>query len=124
MGKGYEDLDVYRRAFALQKPIHELVRRFPDYEKYDLVSQMRRACKSVASNIVEGYARQRSARELCSFLAISLGSANEMEGHLKTALALEYVSEAELQTYCDEYAIVGKQLTRLIRYWRSREQRD
>lgn len=121
MGKGYEDLEVYRRAFALQKPIHDLARRLPDYEKYDLASQMRRAAKSVASNIVEGYARQRSAKELCSYLAISLGSANEMEGHLKTAVLLEYMKEDERKTYGDEYEIVGKQLTRLIQYWRTRE---
>lgn len=121
MGKGYEDLEVYRRAFALQKPIHDLVRRFPDYEKYDLASQMRRASKSVASNIVEGYARQRSARELCSFLAISVGSANEMEGHLKTAHVLEYLDDSELKTFSGEYQIVGKQLTRLIQYWRTRD---
>jgi hypothetical protein len=43
--KGYEDLEVFRRGLALQKPIHGLVLRFPDYEKYDLANQMRRACK-------------------------------------------------------------------------------
>jgi four helix bundle protein len=120
MGKGYEDLEVYRRAFALQRPIYDLVARFPDFEKYDLASQMRRACKSVASNIVEGYARQRSPKELCSYLAISVGSANEMHGHLKTAHALGYISDEELKEYCDAYQVVARQLTKLIQFWRTR----
>jgi len=120
MGKGYEDLEGYQRAFALQKPIHQLVLEFPDYEKYDLANQMRRACKSVVSNIVEGYARQRSPRELCSYLAVSVGSANEAEGHLKTAHALDSVVEARAAEFIEEYQIVGKQLTRLIQFWRSR----
>ena len=121
MGKGYEDLDVYRRAFSLQKPMHALVLKSPDYEKYDLASQIRRAVKSVPSNIVEGYARQRSPKELCSFLAISVGSANEVEGHLKTAHELEYLRHEVCEQYVGEYQIVGKQLTRLIQYWRSRD---
>ncbi len=93
-----------------------MVLGFPDYEKYDLASQMRRACKSVAANIVEGYARQRSPRELCSFLAISVGSSNEMEGHLKTAAAPGYVVQEEASQFIEQYEVVGKQLTRLIQY--------
>ena len=66
MDKGYEDLEVYRRAFAMLKPVHELALSLPDYEKYDLASQMRRAAKSVPTNIAEGYARRRSPKEFCS----------------------------------------------------------
>ena len=120
MEKGYEDLDVYKRAFALQKPVHALVLRFPDYEKFDIASQMRRACKSVPTNIVEGYARRRSPKEFCSFLALSVGSANEMEVHFKIARELDYVTQAEFDHFLEEYQIIGKQLTRLIQYWRSK----
>ena len=120
MEKGYEDLEVYRRGLALQKPVHTLVLRFPDYEKYDLANQMRRACKSIPTNIVEGYARRRSPKEFCSYLALSVGSANEMEVHFKIAKELDYVSEDEYVHFLEEYQIIGKQLTRLIQYWRSK----
>jgi four helix bundle protein len=118
---GYEDLEVYRRSFAMQKPVHQLVLRFPDYEKFDLANQMRRASKSVSANIAEGYARRRSPKEFCGFLAVAVGSANEMEVHLKTAFELGYVSQAEFEHFIAEYNIIGKQLTRLIQYWRTRE---
>ena len=117
--QGYEDLEVFRRAIALVKPLHELVARFPDYEKFELASQMRRACKSVPTNIAEGYAKRRSPRDFCNFLTIALGSANEMEVHFRIARELGYVTQSEAARFCDEYEIVGKQLTNLIKYWRS-----
>ena len=122
VSKGYEDLDVYRRAFALQKPIHELVSRYPDYEKYGLANQMRRASKSIPANIAEGYGRRRSPREFCTYLAIAVGSANEMEVHLKTSFELDYITPGEFEHFRSEYEIVGKQLTRLIQYWSTRDQ--
>jgi four helix bundle protein len=121
--RGYEDLEVFRRALALVKPLHELVARFPDYEKFELASQMRRACKSVPTNIAEGYAKRRSPKDFCNFLTIALGSANEMEVHFRIARELGYVTEGEAAAqFCQEYEIVGKQRTNLIKYWRSNVQ--
>jgi four helix bundle protein len=120
MEKGHADLEVYRRGLALQRPVHALVLRFPDYEKYDLANQMRRACKSVPTNIAEGYARKVSSKEFCKFLGFSLGSANEMEVHFDVAEELGYITTEEHTHFSDEYTIVGKQLTRLIQYWRSK----
>jgi four helix bundle protein len=117
--RGFEDLEVYRRGMALLKPVHALVLRFPDYEKFDLASQMRRACKSIPANIAEGYARRRTPKEFCSYLAIAVGSANEMEVHFRIALELEYVTEGEYEEFNREYQTIGKQLSQLIKYWRS-----
>ena len=114
-------MEVYQRAYRLSKPVHQLVLRFPDYEKYDLANQIRRACKSIPTNIAEGYARRASTKEFCKFLAFSLGSANEMEVHFDVAHELEYVTAEERTYYIDEYTIVGKQLTRLVQYWRSKD---
>ena len=119
--RSYDDLDVYRRSMALLKPVHRLVLRFPDYEKFDLASQMRRACKSVPANIAEGYGKRRSAKEFQFFLSNALGSATEMEVHLKIARELEYLSEDDYVTLFTEYEIVGKQLFRLMQHWRTLE---
>ena len=106
---------------ALLKPVHRAVLRFPDYEKFDLASQVRRACKSVPANIAEGYGKRRSAKEFQSFLSNALGSSTEMEVHLKIARELEYLSEGEFATLFAEYEIVGKQLFRLMQHWRTLE---
>jgi len=116
--KGYEGLDVYQRARALLKPMHDLALTFPDYEKFDLADQIRRASKSIPANIAEGYAKRRSGREFAFYLTNAMGSANEMEVHLKVAYELGYISEEQMTDYTREYAIIGKQLNRLIQFWR------
>jgi four helix bundle protein len=117
--KGYEDLDVFQRAMRALKPIHELVLTFPDYEKYDLANQIRRATKSIPANIAEGYGRRRSAREFVRHLTIAMGSANEVEIHLRIAHELSYMTEEEHQRFAAEYQVIGKQLRRLIEHWSS-----
>ncbi len=117
--RSFRDLEVYRRSQDLLRPMHALVERFPDYEKFDLADQIRRACKSVPANIAEGYARRDSVKEFKRFLRIAMASANEIEAHLETARELAYVSVAEAKKYIEEYQIIGKQLNRLIQAWRS-----
>ncbi|HEX5479349.1 MAG TPA: four helix bundle protein [Dehalococcoidia bacterium] len=123
-GHGYQQLDVYRRALALVRPIHDVTSRFPDYERFELASQMRRACKSIPANIAEGHGKRTSARDFCNFLTIALGSTNEMYAHFDIAFELGYISEAEKQRFVDEYKVVARQLTQLIRYWRTQQQRQ
>jgi four helix bundle protein len=103
---------------ALLKPIHELALSLPDYERYELASQIRRACKSVPTNIAEGYAKRRSVKEFKAFLTSALGSANEMEVHLRIAVALNYISETQGQEMIAAYQVIGRQLARLIQSWR------
>jgi four helix bundle protein len=116
---GYERLEVYQRALALVRPIHELVARFPDYERFELASQMRRACKSIISNIAEGHGKRTSPRDFCNFLTIALGSTNEMYAHFDVAFELGYVNAEEKERFVSEFRIIARQLTQLIRYWRT-----
>lgn len=117
--RSYEDLHVYERAMALLKPVHKLALQLPDFEKYDLANQLRRASKSVPANIAEGYAKKRSLKEFRAFLANAMGSSSEMVVHLKIARELEYVRDDDSAKLMEEYDILGKQLNRLISRWRS-----
>ena len=87
--RSYEDLEALQRAMTLLKPIHQLARKFPDFEKFDLTAQVRRASKSVPTTIAEGYGKRRSARHFKSYLENAFGSANEMVVHLQVAEGLE-----------------------------------
>jgi four helix bundle protein len=100
--------------------MYELASRLPRSEQGDLASQIRRACKSIPSNIAEGFGRRTTPREFCRFLSIALGSTNEMEVHLSIVIELQLVDAAEASSYLADYQIVGKQLTKLIQYWRTR----
>ncbi len=115
--KSYHDLEVYQRARAMRRDVHRVVTTFPDHEKYDLVDQMRRASKSVAANITEGFGYRDRPAELKRYLRIAMASANEMEGHLEAALDLGYLTDVDYRRLTSEYSVIGRQLNRLIATW-------
>jgi four helix bundle protein len=116
--QGYRDLDVYKRSFGLLKPLHQLVLSFPDYEKYDLGSQLRRASKSIPANIGEGYALRDAPKLFCKHLRIAYGSASEVRVHLDVASELGYVAPETHNDLAGQFEIVAKQLFRLWQHWR------
>jgi len=70
--RSYRDLRVWQRATDLVEQLYRLTRQFPVDERYGLVSQLRRAAISVASNIAEGHTRSRADYQ--RFLTIAAGS--------------------------------------------------
>ena len=88
--KTHHDLDVWKDSIKFTKEIYQITKTFPDGEKFGLVSQMRRAAVSIASNIAEGAARQ-SDKEFLNFLYYSLGSISELETQIFVAQELEYI---------------------------------
>ena len=117
--RSYEDIEAYQRAMQLLVPLHAVVLTFPDYERFELASQLRRASKSIPANIAEGYGKKSSVKEFNNYLNHALGSANEVIVHLKIAGTLNYAEEARLLALVEGYTIVAKQLHRLIQTWQS-----
>ena len=115
--RSYEDIEAFRRGMSLLKPVHQLARQLPDYERFELASQIRRASKSVPTNIAEGYGKRRSSRHFKAYLENSLGSANEMIVHLQVAECLDYTRLEDTTPVIDEYRVVCKLLVRLIEKW-------
>jgi four helix bundle protein len=76
--------------------------------------QLRRAAFSVASNIVEGFAR-RHAKERLNFLNISQSSLAEVEYCIHVATRLGYLTRAEAESLQAEINQVGAPLAGLIR---------
>ncbi len=103
----------------LLAPIHRLVLTFPEYERFALADQMRRASRSVPTNIVEGYSRRSSAKDFKHFLGISMGSANEMVVHLEISCRLGYATHETCAMHIDEYDAIGRQIHMLMARWRS-----
>jgi four helix bundle protein len=117
--RSFRDLEVYQRGRDALRDVHALAATFPDYEKYDLADQMRRASKSVTSTIAEGWAKRASAQEFKRYLRMSLGSANEMESHVETALDLGSLTKEDASTLAEHYRVIGAQLNRLIANWKT-----
>ena len=56
----FHNLRVYQISFKLAIEMHKMTRSFPDFEKYELAAQIRRAAVSIPANIAEGYGRKNS----------------------------------------------------------------
>lgn len=110
---------MYRLSMDLLVDVHQLCKLLPPDEKYELVSQMRRACKSIPANVAEGYSKRTSVKEFRQYLRTAMASANEMETHLRIVERLGYVKDDALAPLIDGYNHVGRQLNRLIANWRT-----
>ena len=111
------------RAFELADELSLLVyrstTRFPMQEQFGLTSQMRRAGVSVASNIVEGCARE-SAADYVRFLDIAFASARELEYQGTLARRLGYLTDKEASGLEKQVVETCKVLNGLIRALRKR----
>lgn len=74
--------------------VYQLLKKFPDEERYALCSQLRRAVISVPSNIAEGNGRM-AVKEQVHFLEIAYGSTMETYCQLMLAVDLGYISERD-----------------------------
>src|SRR5213592_4591037 len=93
----YRDLRVWQQAMDLVEATYRATKQFPAAERYGLVTQLRRAAVSVASNIAEGHAR--SLGDYLRHLLVSNGSLTEIETQLLLSARLGFLS-GELRSNC------------------------
>jgi len=91
----FEKLEVWQESRRLSVDIYRLTQSFPDNEKFGLVSQLRRAAVSVASNLAEGSARL-GGKEQARFSEISYASLMEVMCQLQISTDLGYITQPVL----------------------------
>lgn len=89
MAQNFRELVVWRRAIELTVSVYKLTRSFLKDEQFGLISQMRRASVSVASNVAKGRGRL-SVGEFRQFLGLAQGSLFELKTQLVAARKLEF----------------------------------
>ena len=87
-------LEVWHDAIILARDIYELSATWPSDERYNIVSQIRRAAVSVSANLAEGVGRD-TPREMVRFSRIALGSLYEVDSFLEIAAALPSLLPAD-----------------------------
>jgi len=113
VARTYRELLVWQKAKTLAIHAYSATEHFPKTEMFGLVSQIRRAAVSVASNIAEGQGRL-TAGEFSHFLGQARGSLLEMETQLEIALDLAYLDQNRQRALAQEsYEVLGL-LNRLI----------
>ena len=99
----FRDLIVYRRAFKAAMAIFQLTKEFPSEERYSLVDQIRRASRSVCSNLSEAWRKRRYIAVFKNKVTDSMQEASETQCWLEFSLAGEYIEQATFENLDGEY---------------------
>lgn len=109
----YKELIVWQKAMDLCEEIYLVTNGFPKSELYGLISQIRRCCVSIPSNIAEGQ-RRGYKQEYIQFLRIAYGSGAELETQLLIAQRIGYLKQNEFDELNNLLEEIMKMLNKLI----------
>ena len=115
----FEDLEVYNVAREFRKAMYAVNRRLPDFEKYELGSQIRRAAVSLTNNMAEGHGRYHYPDQIRFFLH-SRGSLEELVDDLNVCLDENYLQHDEVAKLKTQAHEVLALLNGYLRFLRSR----
>jgi four helix bundle protein len=111
--KNYEELEVWHKAHALTVQLYRETEVFPRSEMFGLTSQIRRAAGSIGANLAEGCGRWNEV-ELAQYVQIAMGSASELQNHLRLAKDLGFLSESNYGPLVKALTSVRQMLTALL----------
>lgn len=116
----FEDLEVYKTAREFRNALYNVSRRLPDFEKYELASQIRRAAVSLTNNIAEGHGRFHYLDQI-KFMLQARGSLQELIDDLNVSLDQAYLPAAEITLVKQQGWNVCKLLNGYLRWLRDRK---
>jgi four helix bundle protein len=112
--RSYKDLRVYQAAMDAAMKIFELSKRFPPEERYSLTDQIRRASRSVCSNLGEAWRKRRYPAHFVSKLSDSEGEAEETRVWIEFAHRCRYITAMEAGDLDSTYDGILGQLVNMI----------
>jgi len=114
MIKNYRDLIVWQKSMELVTKVYLVTKTFPKEEIYGLMSQIRRSCVSIPSNIAEGYGRY-STNDYLRFLQVARGSLYELQTQLEICHNLHYLSKQTFEELFEQSREIERMLCSLIK---------
>jgi four helix bundle protein len=116
----FEDLEVYKKARDFRKRMYAVARGLPDFEKYELGPQIRRASVSLTNNIAEGHGRYHYLDEI-KFELQARGSLAELADDLNVCEDEHYLSPADVADLKKQAREVQRLINGYIRFLRNRK---
>jgi len=114
MGRhNFKKMKIWQEGISLVQLTYKVVKTFPDYEKFNLVSQLIRCSVSIPSNIAEGTSK-RTDRHFIQYLENSLGSAFEWETQIIIALNEKYITIEEFNSFEEKIQDIQKMISGFI----------
>ena len=118
----YRDLEVWQLGRQLARRLYQLTAKFPDEEKFGLISQLGRAGVSIQSKVAEGWSRRYTA-EFIQGLRRAKGSRTEVETQMVLSADFGYATPQEVEALLKETELLGKKLLNLERSVERRQQK-
>ncbi len=112
--KDFRKLIVWEKAHQLTLKIYEFTNVFTREELYGLISQIRRACVSIPTNIAEGCVKSSDA-DFSRFLYIAVGSTSELEYLILLSIDLKYVNDKSYIELNNDINEIKKMLIGMIK---------
>ena len=100
--------------------MYGVTRNLPDFEKYELASQIRRASVSLTNNIAEGHGRYHYLEQL-KFLFQARGSLQELIDDLNVCEDEQYLLKSEVVDLKNQAKEVQRLISGYARYLRDRK---
>lgn len=117
--KNYKDLEVLQMSYRLALDISKTTRSFSPLEQFETGCQIRRAARSVPTNIVEGWAKRSSSAEFKRSLLIAIGSCDECKLWLEMSRDEGYLPKENCEDFQNRMNRVGAMLQSLWKQWHS-----
>ncbi|MGA7463196.1 MAG: four helix bundle protein [Candidatus Korobacteraceae bacterium] len=111
--RNHEELEVWQKAHQLTLNVYRATEGFPRSEVFGLSGQLRRAAASIGANLAEGCGRW-SDGELGRYVQIAMGSASELQNHLRLAKDLGFVEAARYASLLTDLTSVRQMLTAFL----------
>jgi four helix bundle protein len=112
--KSFRDLKSWSNAHELTIKIYKITEMFPGNEKYNLISQLRRASSSISANIAEGFERFHF-KDKVRFYYQARGSLAEVENFITLSKDLSILNPEAYNKLLSEINETRKILNGLIR---------
>ena len=97
MGRhNFKKLKIWQEGMNLVSENYKLTKTYPDFERFNLISQMNRCAVSIPSNISECSSKSTN-RHFIKYLENSLGSAFEWETQLIVSLNENYLDKEKFE---------------------------
>ncbi len=112
--KGFRDLIVYQKSYALALEINKITKIFPKNEQYVLIDQIRRSSRSIPANIAEAWVKRKYPKSFVSKLLYSLSEESETEVWLDMSRDFEYIEVHLHDSLLKRYQEVAKMLSSMI----------
>ena len=101
--RSVRELEVYKLAFEAAMEVFEISKNFPKEETFSMTDQVRKASRSVCTNLSESWRKRRYKAVFINKLSDAGQEAAESQTWLEFALACKYIDKKTFQRLDEKY---------------------